>query len=92
MFAFSGQKVRSLLAALCRGSATIVSITRGRMGRELLSTSSGKTSPGVKIKQSFRPTSFPLGWTSNGRCAEEVWNNFKSVILDSIKNLFNLKY
>jgi hypothetical protein len=24
-------------------------------------------------------------WASNGRCVEEVWNNFKNIILESVE-------
>jgi len=31
-------------------------------------------------------------WASNGRCVEEIWNNFKETVSDSIQLLFHVKY
>jgi hypothetical protein len=59
------------------------------MGRKLLPTSSRKTSPGVPQTnilglQTFLRNKFAI-WASNGRCVEEVWTNFKNIILESIE-------
>jgi hypothetical protein len=34
--------------------------------------------------QTFLRDKFAI-WASNGRCVEEVWTNFKNIILESIK-------
>jgi hypothetical protein len=34
--------------------------------------------------QTFLRENFAI-WASNGRCVEEVWNNFKNIILKSIE-------
>jgi hypothetical protein len=34
--------------------------------------------------QTFLRDTFTI-WASNGRCVEEVWNNFKNIILESIE-------
>jgi hypothetical protein len=40
--------------------------------------------------QTFLRYKFAI-WESNGRCVEEVWNNFKNIILKSIERFIPYK-
>jgi hypothetical protein len=41
--------------------------------------------------QSFLRDKFAV-WAGNGRCVEEIWNNFKNIIFGVSNDLFHIKY
>ena len=65
------------------------------MGRKLLCTSGRKISPSVPQKnvsglQTLLHNKFGI-WASNGSGVEEIWNNYKEVVPESIKHFVSRK-
>jgi hypothetical protein len=65
------------------------------MVRKILSAGSRKASTNVP-KSRYHGSTNVLGdklaiWAGNGGCVEEVWNNFKSIILQGIERFIPLR-